>query len=541
MYSLTLYAFCLLLGWAFWKLFGLYFVKSPLDNIPGPKRTSLFKGNTQEIFNRHGLDYLQKLGEQYGQVVRYHAPLGARGLYVFDPKALSHIVVKDQIYEEPRWFLRFNLILFGPGLVSTLGDHHRKQRKLLNPAFSTDHMRHMTPIFYNITHTLRDTVAAKVQDTPTEVNVLHWLSRGALEIVGQGGLGFSFDAFSVDKRNAYAEALQELPRTIFALHFWRVLLPYVSLIVPASIRRAAAPYLPHAAMQRLRQIIETMDEQSRRIYETKKILLEKGDDAVTHQMSEGRDILSILMKANREANEEDRLPEDELIAQMTTIVLAATDTTSNALGRIFHMLSEHEEIQGKLRAELFEAGSDGEDIPYDQLVDLPYLDAVCRETLRLHPPASFINRETRRDSILPLSDPIEGEDGSLITEIAVPKDTPLMIAIRSSNRNKALWGDDALEFKPERWLAPLPDALSNAHVPGIYANQMTFLGGGRACIGFKFSQLEMKVVLAVMLRSFKFLPGGKEVHWNLAPVSYPTAGKDSAKPELYLKLEPVKV
>lgn len=58
------------------------------------------------------------------------------------------------------------------------------------------------------------------------------------------------------------------------------------------------------------------------------------------------------------------------------------DTTSNALARILHLLAERPDVQDKLRAELLEAnGTD--DIPYDQLTSLPYLDAVCRETLRL--------------------------------------------------------------------------------------------------------------------------------------------------------------
>ena len=59
------------------------------------------------------------------------------------------------------------------------------------------------------------------------------------------------------------------------------------------------------------------------------------------------------------------------------------DTTSNALARTLHLLAEHQDAQDKMRAELFEA-SGTEDIPYDQLVALPYLDAVCRETLRLY-------------------------------------------------------------------------------------------------------------------------------------------------------------
>ena len=71
----------------------------------------------------------------------------------------------------------------------------------------------------------------------------------------------------------------------------------------------------------------------------------------------------------------DRLP--------STLVFAATDTTSNALSRIFQLLAEHPDVQDKMRAELTEASPDGEDIPYDDLVALPYIDAVCRETLRL--------------------------------------------------------------------------------------------------------------------------------------------------------------
>ena len=58
------------------------------------------------------------------------------------------------------------------------------------------------------------------------------------------------------------------------------------------------------------------------------------------------------------------------------------DTTSNALSIILELLAEHPDVQGKLRKEILEA-SCGEDLGYDSLVSLPYLDAVCRETLRL--------------------------------------------------------------------------------------------------------------------------------------------------------------
>ena len=72
---------------------------------------------------------------------------------------------------------------------------------------------------------------------------------------------------------------------------------------------------------------------------------------------------------------------------------------------------------------------------------------------------------------MPLSYPIRGLDGTYMTEIAVPKDTAIIVGIRSSNLSAKLWGDDVKEWKPDRWLAPLPQAVEDAHLPAIYSNQ----------------------------------------------------------------------
>ena len=58
----------------------------------------------------------------------------------------------------------------------------------------------------------------------------------------------------------------------------------------------------------------------------------------------------------------------------------------------------------------------------------------------------------------------------MIHEIAIPKDTVVIAALLSSNRNKAVWGEDAMEWKPERWLSPLPAELEDARIPGVYAH-----------------------------------------------------------------------
>lgn len=71
---------------------------------------------------------------------------------------------------------------------------------------------------------------------------------------------------------------------------------------------------------------------------------------------------------------------------------------------------------------------------------------------------------------MPLGEPAQGIDGSMISEVLVPKGSSVIIAIGACNRNKVIWGEDALEWKPERWLKPLPETVVSAHIPGIYAN-----------------------------------------------------------------------
>ena len=77
----------------------------------------------------------------------------------------------------------------------------------------------------------------------------------------------------------------------------------------------------------------------------------------------------------------------------------------------------------------------------------------------------------RADAVLPLSKPIKSNDGKTeINEIRIKKGADVVASILGSNRSKAVWGDDADEWKPERWLKPLPASVAEAHLPGVYAS-----------------------------------------------------------------------
>ncbi|KAI0768123.1 cytochrome P450 [Trametes elegans] len=530
------------LTWFIWQAIRIFALKSPLDNIPGPESRSFLYGNLRDLTALDSWPYHDHLVENYPGFARLRGPFGGRVLYVFDPSALHQILVKDQyIYEEAQYFIRSFAIMVGQGLLSTLGEHHRKQRKMLNPVFSPRHMRHMIPTFYGIGQSLLDALDAKIQAGADELDMALWTGRAALEIIGQAGLGYSFDPLVNEKPDDFATALKTVTYALGRATIPRRILPYLPTIRFAGIGHALLKVFPNDGVRALVHISDIIWASSMAIYTEKKHALAQGDEAVSRQVGEGKDIMSILLRANLEASAEDRLDEDELLGQMSTLTLAAVDTTSNALCGILARLAEHPDVQQKLREEILRSGADKE-LDFDALMAPPYLEAVCRETLRLlfapqPQPCSPRFCRTRQDVVLPLSKPIRGVDGTPIHAISVPKNTTVVCGLLNCNRNKALWGADADEWKPERWLAPLPSTVTEAKIPGVYSNLMTFLGGGRACIGFKFSQLEMKVLLSLLLSKFTFGLCDEPVVWKFGGVRFPTVGKDCVKPYLPMKVK----
>lgn len=178
-------------------------------------------------------------------------------------------------------------------------------------------------------------------------------------------------------------------------------------------------------------------------------------------------------------------------------------------------LYEHPQVQAKVRAEILaavaaaqEAGKDNLD--YNDITgdSLPYFDAFVKEILRCEPPVVTTVRSALQDEVVPLLRPLEGTNGELISHLTLKKDNLVLIQIRAANYSKDVFGDDADEFRPERWL----DGSVGAEVhQGVWSQQMTFLDGPRACIGYKMSLYETKAILITLLRTFEFLPRDADV------------------------------
>ncbi|KAI0738094.1 cytochrome P450 [Daedaleopsis nitida] len=541
--SLSFAAGAGVLTFLLWRIFGNYLRRSPLDNLPSPPVPSFLLGHLSEMMKPQGWKYLDSVNETYGPVYSFRGPFGKKLLNVYDPVAMHSVLIKDAEQGWPKGLGKTDKLqlLLGPGLLTTGGTQHRKQRKMLNPVFSTAHLRHMTHMFYDIAHKMRGAITNRVGKDAQEIDVNGWMARTTLEMLGQAGLGYSFDNFVEDSTDAYGESLKLFFPLLMRVRIFGMFVAIMSRFFSfsESTIRSLSRRMPIKDIRKIMSIADTMTVRSKEIIDEKKAALKSGDEELVQRVGEGKDVMSILLKANTAASDAEKLTDDELVAQMSTLIVAGMDTTSNALSRVLHILAQRPDAQEKLRAELQEAcgGADTLTLSYDDLVKLPYLDAVCRETLRLHAPVQLITRLAAKDLLLPLSSPVRGKDGLMMNEVPVPRGTIVVLQLKASNCNKALWGEDAMEWRPERWQEPLPGALEDARIPGVYSNLLTFSGGTRSCIGFKFSQLEMKVILSVLLTSFKFELTGKPVTWNASAVIFPTMGEDSKKPEMLLRVQ----
>jgi cytochrome P450 len=121
------------------------------------------------------------------------------------------------------------------------------------------------------------------------------------------------------------------------------------------------------------------------------------------------------------------------------------------------------------------------------LESLPLLHAVCNETLRLYPTIPSTVRVATRDTT--------------INSQHIPKGTRIQIVPWAINRSPHLWGPNATEFCPERWIDKDGHANNSGGATSNYSN-VTFLHGPRSCIGEKFAKSELKALVAVFCRSF---------------------------------------
>jgi len=222
-------------------------------------------------------------------------------------------------------------------------------------------------------------------------------------------------------------------------------------------------------------------------------------------------------------------------------MFAGHETVARTMTQCLWEMAKKRNVQESLRAEITETlekvrARGDSDFSVNDFDSMPYLVAVGKEALRLHPAAIEVQREATKDDVLPLTRPIVGVSGKVYNELPVPAGTLVFISIAGYNLNKDLWGPDAYEFRPERWL----DTNEKPETPfGVYGNLATFSGGPRGCIGWRFAVIEMHTILVTLIRKFDFsLPdNGQEIRmFRQLGVTPMVVGEEDRGPQLPLKV-----
>ncbi|KAF8550967.1 cytochrome P450 [Imleria badia] len=549
-----------------WWVAKRLFISHPLDKIRGPARERWIQGipcpfsldeantypslagNRAQVWHpTEGVKFMQAITKEYGGVVRLNGILGARELLVSDPLALQSISTNTSVWHLPSEVLATNSVLLGEGLPGTTGEAHRKHRKELSPVFSKSHIHGLVPVFYSVARKLRDALQIVVHANPRDIDLLPWAARVALELVGQGGLGYSFDKFADDKPDEYALAVKNLLPQLFRNPVARALAPFF----PLPVRRFLAYNIPSRKLQELVSIVRVMDERSKKLLSSRKAtLLEE----TTETVGLGKDLVTLLLRSNMRGEAENAIPDSQLLGHINALVFGAVDTTTSAFSRLFYLLALNPDMQDRIREEsrLTCEQSGTEELDFKVLTNMTYTDAFIREVLRLHAPVPALLRCAIKDTILSLKDPIIGRDGQVIHEVLVPAGTTVFASLLIPNTSTQIWGEDALEFKPDRWLSPFLDTVVNSSVPGVYSHLMTFWGGASSwgmyrhenfCdkwltdwFRFQFALLEIKIVILLLLSSFRFSLADRKIAWRSSGLQFPSV-EETGSLALPLKVE----
>ncbi|EIN14704.1 cytochrome P450 [Punctularia strigosozonata HHB-11173 SS5] len=500
--------------------------RSPLRKLQGPASPSWLLGNLAQLFADDPGSVQASWLQQYGTTFKISGFFNVSGrdrLCTADPRALNHVLTHSADYQKPA-FARYNLSrILGEGLLVAEGEAHRRQRRVMNPAFGPAQIRDLTVIFLEKATQLRDAWLTEVQsassEKPVRLDALSWLNRATLDIIGLAGFNYQFNSLDGGKTNELNQAMTTMLKATGGTRLWTILqarIPPLRWVVGHRTARDRHVEFSQNTMKRIGYGLISERKAALRA-EKQGAYIEKSD-------VQGRDLLSLLVKANMAVDvpEDQRLSDHEILSQIPTFMVAGHETTSTGTSWVLFSLTQAQNVQQKLREELLSVPTDTPSM--DELDVLPYLDAVIREAMRIHAPVGVTTRVAMKDDVIPVKEPYVDKYGNMHCEIRVNRGDFIHIPIAGINHASHIWGNDAHEFKPERWLEPgtMPEAFS--HNPGVWGHMLTFLGGPRACIGYRFSLVEMKAILFVLVRAFEFTLAvpAKEISKKSAVVTRPT-------------------
>ncbi|KUJ12289.1 cytochrome P450 [Mollisia scopiformis] len=437
-------------------------LRRPPNTLPLVGNGILFLQDRHKLFS-----WFVKCEKLFGsETFQISVPSLPPGVVINDPKNLEYVFKNEGIFTKGDFFKRRSWDLFGNGIINADGDLWKVQRKAGLNFLSNTNLKVLTDVA--LPQYLDDTIQDLQKKDPESVfdleEVLHELTT---QIMGQ--MAYNLDIHNSDPFSKSFDYASGATGKRFQNPLWQI----TEIFFGEEFRDSVARVKAFGSM-----LVANAVEARK----TENVVEKKTSFG---QMS-GSLINSLL----------DTIDDHQMVADAALNYLSAgRDTTAQALTWTFYLLMRNPDKTQAARLEVsdYVGPSSGRfDTSKLHPTALPYIAAIFYEALRLFPPVPFELKQCGKAVTLP--------DGTFL-----PKDAVLLWCTWAMNRSKAIWGDDADDFKPERWLE------NGSLISKTAFEYPVFNGGPRTCLGKKMAELVAVQVIATLVLKFDFNPiDGKE-------------------------------
>jgi cytochrome P450 len=395
---------------------------------------------------------MRQCAATYGDVFSLRVGYGLAPLvFCSDPEGLRVLLGNDEgpTITAPGELNRFFEPLLGPqSVIGLSGEPHRRMRQLLMPPFHGERMRSYGEVISAICQS-----EANTWRSGAAIEVRSAMARISLLVILQTVFGLR----EGPRMDRLAESLVDLLETANQ--------PLSTLLLFSNLLQMdLGPISPWGRFLRKRDVIDAL-------------LFEEIAERRAQADPQRDDILSLLLDARDEEGQP--LTDRELRDELLTLLVAGHETTATALSWALYWLATRPEVQERLREELSGASPSVEGpIELATLLRLPYLQAVCNETLRIYPVGMLTFPRQLGAPLTLAGHPLEAG-------------TVVMGCIFLAHRRPEVFPEPE-QFDPDRF-------LSGSFGPTTF---LPFGSGSRRCIGMAFAMFEMKIVLSQLVRRF---------------------------------------
>ena len=398
------------------------------------------------------IKYLEDYAQSYGDIFKIGGEKSAPFVYISNPEGIKQILTAEPgVFEVGRGNGILRFLLGDKSLILLDGKAHQRQRQLMMPPFHGDRLRDYSQKIWEISQKLTEQ-----WEIGKPFTIRSTMQEITLQVIIQVVFGVYEEKRSQKLRQLITSLLESFDTPISS-----------SLIFFRFLQKDWGAWSPWGRFLRIKRQTEKL------IYEEITERRAKMGNMASFP-SENKDILSLLLLARDEAGQQ--MTDEELHDNLMSLLIAGHETTASALVWALYWVSFLPEVRKKLREELDSLGENPDPL---EIAKLPYLNAVCAETLRIYPivPAAFIRVA---------KSPLE------VMGYQFPADSAFALSIYLLHQREDLY-PEARKFQPERFLERKYSAYE----------YLPFGGSNRRCIGSALALLEMKLVLANIVSRYE--------------------------------------